>query len=55
MEPKLVITKDGSSSLFIAELDEHYHSVHGAIQESVHVFINAGLKQKAFPIVGKAF
>ncbi|MBK9794403.1 MAG: tRNA (5-methylaminomethyl-2-thiouridine)(34)-methyltransferase MnmD [Sphingobacteriales bacterium] len=46
MEPKLVITKDGSSSLFIAELDEHYHSVHGAIQESVHVFINAGLKQK---------
>jgi tRNA U34 5-methylaminomethyl-2-thiouridine-forming methyltransferase MnmC len=46
MEPKLVVTEDGSSSLFIAELDEHYHSVHGAIQESVHVFINAGLKQK---------
>ncbi|MCC6584297.1 MAG: tRNA (5-methylaminomethyl-2-thiouridine)(34)-methyltransferase MnmD [Chitinophagales bacterium] len=46
MEPKLVITEDGSSSLFVKELDEHYHSVHGAIQESVHVFINAGLNQK---------
>lgn len=46
MKPKLVVTEDGSSSLFIAELDEHYHSVHGAIQESMHVFINAGLKQK---------
>jgi tRNA U34 5-methylaminomethyl-2-thiouridine-forming methyltransferase MnmC len=43
MEPTLVITEDGSSTIFIAALDEHYHSVHGAIQESVHVFINAGL------------
>jgi tRNA U34 5-methylaminomethyl-2-thiouridine-forming methyltransferase MnmC len=46
MEPTLVITEDGSSTIFIAALDEHYHSVHGAIQESVHVFINAGLLQK---------
>lgn len=46
MEPKLVITEDGSASLFIAELDEHYHSVHGALQESKHVFIQAGLHHK---------
>lgn len=46
MKPRLVITEDGSSSLFIEELDEHYHSVYGALQESQHVFINAGLKQK---------
>jgi tRNA U34 5-methylaminomethyl-2-thiouridine-forming methyltransferase MnmC len=26
-------------------MEEHYHSVHGAVQESLHVFINAGLKQ----------
>lgn len=26
------------------ELDEHYHSVHGAMAESLHVFINAGLR-----------
>lgn len=44
MEQKLVITGDGSTSLFVPELDEHYHSVHGAIQESQHVFIDAGLK-----------
>lgn len=37
------LTADGSSTLFVAELDEHYHSIHGALQESSHVFINAGL------------
>jgi len=36
-------TADGSKTLFIAELDEHYHSFHGAYSESIHVFINAGL------------
>lgn len=36
-------TEDGSVTLFVPELNEHYHSVHGAIQESNHVFIDAGL------------
>lgn len=36
-------TKDGSSTLYVPELNEHYHSVHGALQESMHVFIRAGL------------
>ena len=44
MQKQLVTTSDGSHSIFIAELDEHYHSVHGAIRESKHVFIEAGLK-----------
>lgn len=35
-------TADGSHTLFVPELDEHYHSVNGAIQESRHVFIAAG-------------
>ncbi len=43
--PEIIITKDGSHSLYVQELDEHYHSVHGAITESQHVFIEAGLKQ----------
>jgi tRNA U34 5-methylaminomethyl-2-thiouridine-forming methyltransferase MnmC len=43
--PELIITKDGSHTLYNASLDEHYHSIHGAIQESMHVFIEAGLKQ----------
>jgi tRNA U34 5-methylaminomethyl-2-thiouridine-forming methyltransferase MnmC len=39
------LTADGSHTLFVPEMDEHYHSVNGAIQESDHVFIRAGLKQ----------
>jgi tRNA U34 5-methylaminomethyl-2-thiouridine-forming methyltransferase MnmC len=45
MERKIITTSDGSHSLYIPELDENYHSVHGAIQESKHVFIEAGLKK----------
>ena len=45
MERKRIATEDGSHSFYVPELDEHYHSTHGAIQESRHVFINAGLKQ----------
>jgi tRNA U34 5-methylaminomethyl-2-thiouridine-forming methyltransferase MnmC len=45
MKRELFITEDGSHTLFIPEMDEHYHSVHGAIQESKHVFIESGLKQ----------
>ncbi len=40
----LVETSDGSKTLFVPHLDEHYHSIHGAIQEALHVFIEAGLE-----------
>ena len=40
---ELQLTADGSHTLFIPEMDEHYHSVNGAVQESRHVFIEAGL------------
>ena len=40
-------TADGSHTLFIPEMDEHYHSVNGAVQESRHVFIKAGLHHQA--------
>jgi tRNA U34 5-methylaminomethyl-2-thiouridine-forming methyltransferase MnmC len=39
------ITADNSPTLYVPELDEHYHSINGAVQESQHIFINAGLKQ----------
>lgn len=39
-----VKTKDGSPSLYVPELQQNYHSLHGALQESRHVFIEAGLK-----------
>jgi len=38
-------TADGSLTLRSAQWDEQYHSVHGAVQESTHVFIQAGLAQ----------
>jgi tRNA U34 5-methylaminomethyl-2-thiouridine-forming methyltransferase MnmC len=41
---KLITTSDGSHSLVNTELNETYHSIHGAIQESTHVFINNGLE-----------
>lgn len=43
----LQITDDGSHTLFVPEIDECYHSTKGAIQESRHIFIEAGLKQCA--------
>jgi len=39
----LQLTEDGSHTVFLPEMGEHYHSIHGAIQESNHVFLNAGL------------
>lgn len=42
---ELKITDDGSHTLFVPEIDECYHSTKGAIQESKHIFIDAGLKQ----------
>lgn len=41
--PKIVLTEDGSHTLFVPELGEHYHSVHGAIKESDYIFIKCGL------------
>lgn len=43
MAHQLIRTEDGSTTLYVPELNEHYHSVHGAIQESMHIFIRAGL------------
>jgi len=44
MERSIQLTADGSSTIFVPELNQHYHSTHGALQESMHVFIEAGLK-----------
>ena len=40
----LTKTADGSNTLFNEIVGEHYHSSHGALQESKHVFLEAGLK-----------
>ncbi len=45
MEKKIIITDDGSHSLFVPELNENYHSTHGAWNEAMHVFIEMGFKK----------
>lgn len=44
MERKIVRTADGSTTIFLPDWDEHYHSKHGALQEAYHVFIKQGLE-----------
>ena len=44
MQRELRITKDGSTTLYIPQWNEQYHSMHGALQEALHVFIEKGLK-----------
>jgi tRNA U34 5-methylaminomethyl-2-thiouridine-forming methyltransferase MnmC len=40
---EIVTTADGSKTIYNAQVGEHYHSRNGALQESLHVFVNAGL------------
>ncbi len=44
MKREIKTTSDGSKTLYISELNENYHSHHGAYQEAQHVFIDNGLK-----------
>jgi tRNA U34 5-methylaminomethyl-2-thiouridine-forming methyltransferase MnmC len=41
---QIIATADGSHSLYLADLDETYHSRNGAIQEALHVFVQHGLR-----------
>ena len=50
---KIITTSDGSHSLLNTTLDETYHSRHGAVQESLHVFIKNGLDFFAEKYPGK--
>lgn len=43
IDNSIVITKDGSPTIMSGRFGVTYHSIHGAIQESEHVFIEAGL------------
>ena len=43
-ERHITASSDGSTTIWVPGLDEHYHSIHGARTESLHVFIEAGFK-----------
>ena len=58
MKKKLVITNDGSHSIFVPQLNECYHSRHGSILEAEYVFIKNGLlaeNKKQFNILEIGF
>ncbi len=46
---KIIVTEDGSFSLKLDCYDEQFHSIHGAVSESRHIFIDAGLKAFSQP------
>lgn len=46
MEKEILVTGDGSHTIVIPAMEVTYHSRHGAIQESVHVFIETGLRYR---------
>jgi len=50
---RLRITDDGSHTIYSDEAGENYHSSFGAIQESEHIFIGAGLNAVADKIQSK--
>lgn len=41
---QIIKTADGSNTIYNAQVGENYHSKHGALQESRHVFVNSGLQ-----------
>jgi len=45
MKRSIITTKDGYHSIFIEEMNETYHSIHGSIIESQHIYINNGIKK----------
>ncbi|MBN2487196.1 MAG: tRNA (5-methylaminomethyl-2-thiouridine)(34)-methyltransferase MnmD [Bacteroidales bacterium] len=49
LKREIRVTGDGSPTIYVPALNENYHSSHGAVQESLHVFIEAGLKQFSLP------
>lgn len=42
MKREIIDTEDGSKTIHLPELNESYHSIHGAVQESKHVFLKSG-------------
>jgi tRNA U34 5-methylaminomethyl-2-thiouridine-forming methyltransferase MnmC len=43
MKRTIMTTGDGSKTIHMPDLNEQYHSKHGALQEALHVFIETGL------------
>ena len=55
MKREIKTTLDGSKTLYINDLNEHYRSHNGAIQEAEHVFIKNGLKNVVLSLLKMHF
>lgn len=51
MKRKVITTSDGSTSIEMEEWGETYHSIHGAIQEARHVYIERGFDKIDKPVI----
>jgi tRNA U34 5-methylaminomethyl-2-thiouridine-forming methyltransferase MnmC len=51
MKREIIISEDGSNSIFVPEFNEHYHSIHGAIAESMFIFIQEGFEKCDLPVI----
>lgn len=49
MKRELLKTDDGSMTIHLPDINEQYHSKHGALQEANHVFLKMGLQ----PLIGE--
>lgn len=47
MERVIQPTADGSATIYIPSIDEHYHSVKGALTESRHIYLSCGVLHRA--------
>lgn len=54
MRREIITTKDGSRTIHIPEMDEHYHSVFGARTESEHIFIKNALERRLIEPFGES-
>jgi tRNA U34 5-methylaminomethyl-2-thiouridine-forming methyltransferase MnmC len=41
---RIITTHDGSHTVYHPGTDDHFHSIYGAVSESIHVYINAGFR-----------
>lgn len=47
MNIEIQTTSDGTPTLYRADIDEHYHSIKGALAESLHIYIDLGWRRVA--------
>ena len=46
LKREIIVTADGSKTIYLPDWNEHYHSKHGAVQEAQHVFIKHGFQHR---------